>query len=57
MKEWRPHSLLAAGVSRFKVLDFLKIASVLEGQPRSIREEDQNLRSKAAIAQFEKSRA
>jgi len=55
MKEWRPHILLRPAVSRFKVLDFLKIASVLEGS-RSIREETK-LAVEAAIAQFEKSRA
>ncbi|NMG37681.1 patatin-like phospholipase family protein [Chelativorans sp. ZYF759] len=38
LKEWRPHILLRPAVSRYKVLDFLKIANVLESS-RSIREE------------------
>lgn len=53
MKEWRPHILLRPAISKYKVLDFLKIASVLEGS-RSIREETKHA-VEAAILQFEQS--
>lgn len=55
MKEWRPDILLRPAVSRYKFLDFLKIASVLEGS-RSIREETKHA-VEAAILRFEQSRA
>jgi NTE family protein len=52
MQEWRPRILLRPPVSKFKVLDFLKIASVLE-ETWSIKEETKRA-VEAAMAEFEK---
>jgi NTE family protein len=54
MQDWRPHILLRPAVSRYKVLDFLKIASVLDGS-RSIREETKHA-VEAALSRLEKAR-
>lgn len=52
MKSWRPHILLRPPVSKFKVLDFLKIANVLE-ESRPIREETKRA-VEAAMEKFAK---
>jgi NTE family protein len=51
LRQWRPHILLRPPVSRFKVLDFLKIGSVMS-DTRSMKEEAKRA-VEAAITEWE----